>query len=415
MSGNSSATTVSASTAGSVFVTHPYDREINPGTADGYKLYKNATEKLGESEKLTLNQQNAKAILDQLENDSDTFRWGALIHKIITGTDATGVERKFSLLRNPNKAKLDDVMKQANKNWHDKTATHLTDIPEVASRTVQDINPQNDANDRKIFHTRARCNMIAYRVFGYFTAASVKKLTQYKHNYQWINSQGQSEFDGPTVVWYIIHIVKPTTVVGVSQYKTLIGQARLPAFNHNVRDMLTKMEQDYQHIIMEGQKHEDYLLHIFNALGSSKNDEFRTYIAGLKRDWESGEKEFTPDSLSCKALRVYNNMVSNNEWNSQDPKDTKIMALTTSVTKLEQQLKDKTALTTNTKSGGGGSVQIEDWRKKKGSATKLVDGKTYYWCPKHVRDGDYNGLYVCSHKPKEHDEWAQDKKGFSKA
>ena len=45
----------------------------------------------------------------------------------------------------------------------------------------------------------------------------------------------------------------------------------------------------------------------------------------------------------------------------------------------------------------------------------MVDEKSNYWCPHHVRDGDYDGLYVCSHKPKEHDEWAKDKKGFSKA
>ena len=107
--------TVSASTEDSIFVTHPYNREINPGTAEGHKLYKIATEKLGDSEKLTLNQQNAKAILDQLKTDSDTFCQGALIHEVITGTDATGTETKYSLLCNPNKAKIGDFMKQVNK------------------------------------------------------------------------------------------------------------------------------------------------------------------------------------------------------------------------------------------------------------------------------------------------------------
>ena len=31
------------------------------------------------------------------------------------------------------------------------------------------------------------------------------------------------------------------------------------------------------------------------------------------------------------------------------------------------------------------------------------DGKTWYWCPRHVVPGKYDGLYV-THKPEDHDE-----------
>ena len=36
------------------------------------------------------------------------------------------------------------------------------------------------------------------------------------------------------------------------------------------------------------------------------------------------------------------------------------------------------------------------------------DGKNWWWCPKHVIPGRYDGLYV-THKPEDHEEWVQKK------
>lgn len=45
---------------------------------------------------------------------------------------------------------------------------------------------------------------------------------------------------------------------------------------------------------------------------------------------------------------------------------------------------------------------------KKGQASVECDGKTQYWCPKHVIPGKYDGLYV-THEPEDHDEQKQNK------
>ena len=47
---------------------------------------------------------------------------------------------------------------------------------------------------------------------------------------------------------------------------------------------------------------------------------------------------------------------------------------------------------------------------KKDGDSKKVDGVQYWWCPKHVLKGVFDGLYM-PHKPgKEHDEWEAAKK-----
>ena len=38
----------------------------------------------------------------------------------------------------------------------------------------------------------------------------------------------------------------------------------------------------------------------------------------------------------------------------------------------------------------------------------VKDGKTWHWCPHHVVEGKYDGLYV-THKPEDHDEWQRKK------
>jgi len=36
------------------------------------------------------------------------------------------------------------------------------------------------------------------------------------------------------------------------------------------------------------------------------------------------------------------------------------------------------------------------------------DGKNWWWCPKHVLPGKYDGLYV-THKPEDHEDWLKRK------
>ena len=104
----------------------------------------------------------------------------------------------------------------------------------------------------------------------------------------------------------------------------------------------------------------------------------------------------------------YNSMDSVNLWDPVDPRDAKLLALTTQVETLQ---KANQGTSTSIRKGGGADDPtrvggVAKWRtiKNKGETCEW-NGTTWYWCTKHVHPtGKFNGLY-CTHKPEEHDEW----------
>ena len=99
-------------------------------------------------------------------------------------------------------------------------------------------------------------------------------------------------------------------------------------------------------------------------------------------------------------------MVENKDWQKVDPCDAQILALTT----IMENMKTKSFVTvvvtkadayrektTNDEFING----LERWFTVKTDKTKVVKGRTYYWCPQHVKEGIWNGMYV-THKPEDH-------------
>ena len=48
-----------------------------------------------------------------------------------------------------------------------------------------------------------------------------------------------------------------------------------------------------------------------------------------------------------------------------------------------------------------GTTRVKKWRALKKVASVTREDKTWYWCPKHVLRGKFDGLYV-THKPENH-------------
>ena len=334
MSGTTSGGTVTPVTT--AFIMDPYSSNINPGTEAGRKLFLKATEKRSDTKKINVTQANAKEFLELMMDDAKNFSWGVLVHRI---TDEDGEVR--SILRNIRKLSLDRVKRQAMRIWFDETATHTTALPQDFLTTA--IDPANNQAHQTIFYNRTRSTMNAKRILGSISTSSRKTLFTKKKDFAWMdNATGEYNYDGPTILHILMLSVNPNTRVGVTGLKEKMRATHMGAFNHNVKALLTDIATNYNMILEQGFSHEDVVMITFIALLTSKNVEFNSYIQRHKDAWEEG-KTFTLNGLSIDTINKYNNMIHQKLWNKADPKDTKLLALSTEVQDLKTQIKRNNA------------------------------------------------------------------------
>ena len=308
------------------------------------------------------------------------------------------------------------IKKQAYKTWGNHAAVFNTAVPE--GYDLEELDPAANAAHRPAFFRRVRSRMIARRIMGRLKTADFEILKNQASKYTWSNDE-KEEMDGPTMLWLLLQACNPSTRVGVSELKTDLRNATSAKFQHDVKKLTDYMSSKFREIEEKGQKHEDYHLDLFNALQTVPNPDFAAFVRDERQAWEIGGDK--PSSqLIAESLTIYNNAVSANRWENKDPKDAKIMALTTQVEQLVEAQKQFTALTTQKTeykplqaqgSRPGDFLSIKAWRMKKTENTVTRDGKTWHWCPHHKQEGEYDGLYV-THKPEEHDEWKKNKFQF---
>ena len=95
---------------------HPFDNNTNPATAEGTKLWKTGTAE--RTNKIALNELNAKLIIAYLKKDSNQFCWGAQVNSIQNSPEAN-TDRK-SVILNVALISTEDIQKQAMKTWMDR-------------------------------------------------------------------------------------------------------------------------------------------------------------------------------------------------------------------------------------------------------------------------------------------------------
>ena len=152
-----------------------------------------------------------------------------------------------------------------------------------------------------------------------------------------MRSNGNIEYNGPMMLKIIIATINPTTRVGVSDVTLEIQNARLNKYNFDVKLLLDDMNNNYQSLLRQNHEHPNFILDLFQALLSAKNDEFRDYIQRLKDEWEAG-KDIQPEVLMESAISKYNNMKKQNTWGRINPKDAKIVALATELRQIKSCL-----------------------------------------------------------------------------
>ena len=178
--------------------------------------------------------------------------------------------------------------------------------------------------------------------------------------------------------------------------------------------MLTDMEESYLKILNNKITCESIRRYMLNALLSGLNPKFNAFIKRIKDDIDSGielNNHMLHDDLATAARAKYNNMVASDEYSKLDPKDAKILALTTKVTAIERYVSANPANMTSGGGSGGGYrgnqgdkiAGVEKCPTVNKCSTIQHKGKTVWWCPSHKhKDGLFDGLYVWQ-KPEDHD------------
>jgi hypothetical protein len=193
-------------------------------------------------------------------------------------------------------------------------------------------------------------------------------------------------------------------------------------YGNDVDLLCTDIKRLHKVIVDLGSTCESIRRYTIQALQSGPNATFNMYIDRLNDDIESGtgpNKNMTWQDIIIAARRKYSPMHAANTWDKVDPRDAKLLALTTKLAAMEG----------GTKPGGGGSgghgggnggrnnsdrnggvemvANVEKWRTIKGKGKFTKNGKDWWWCPHHVKEDHWDGLYV-RHKPSQHKGWRKD-------
>ena len=151
--------------------------------------------------------------------------------------------------------------------------------------------------------------------------------------------------------------------------------------------MLTDMEESYSNIINNKSTCESIRRYMFNPLLSGPNPKFNAFIKQIKDDIDLGiglKNNMSHDDIATAARAKYNNMVAYDKYSKLDPKDSKVLALTTKVTALERSVSENPENVTSGGGSGGGYrgnqgekiAGVEKWRTVNKGATIQHEGKT---------------------------------------
>jgi hypothetical protein len=213
--------------------------------------------------------------------------------------------------------------------------------------------------------------------------------------------------------------------------KDVIEKARPDQYSNDVVLFIAGLKHARDSIVGNGGAYSDtdFELWLFRGLLKFKHPEFHSALQLLYNRWELGDETVTIDEITSQAETKFNNLSGtklgdgSSLWDQIDPRDKKIMALTTQLQQMKTNLqakqsanktpqKKKQSSSQQSAGGGKGGFQpLEAWRKKFAGDKKTVNGREYMWCKEHYKDGEdgFNGLYMPTDQHPDHATWKANK------
>lgn len=147
--------------------------------------------------------------------------------------------------------------------------------------------------------------------------------------------------------------------------------------------MLTKMQSIYCMLKENGHELYSICCYLYTALKTGPNIDFNVFMDYIVDNIQSGcgvNHNITCDKFIIAAQTKYHHIIEDKEWGKVDPRDAKIIAITTKFKKLEKdRVKINVAANdTDGLTGGYKMNHLEEWHKKFDGSKKIVAKRTYY-------------------------------------
>ena len=200
------------------------------------------------------------------------------------------------------------------------------------------LDPANNNVDEAKFYTQVHANIVVEIVKNFLTTNGWDDLMLQQHKFSFTDITGMKSYDRPTMLKVLQEDIYPTASVNVKLHRQAIEGANLQDHKGNVIEMCKPIKRHFQAIVENGHAYdaETYRRHVLDALLSGPNSDVNNLMKSIKSDVGAGygyNANFAPDTLLVSAKQLYTNSSRQNEWSKVNPRDARILALTTALDK----------------------------------------------------------------------------------
>jgi hypothetical protein len=168
----------------------------------------------------------------------------------------------------------------------------------------------------------------------------------------------------------------------------------LPTIGHDIGKLNDYVTSLHDALLARGEVSNDLLVNLFKGYKSSSDRRFVAYIEKKEEDYEDGTASISPQQLMTLAKNRYEVLVEKGIWNAPSLEEEKIMALESTIKKLQSSKRKAQSNSQGTKKSdkkGANSKNkpLPAWvneKPKPGEVkTREVDGKVWHYCDHHGR------------------------------
>ena len=169
----------------------------------------------------------------------------------------------------------------------------------------------------------------------------------------------------------------------------------LPTIGHDIGKRNDYVTSLHDALLARGEVSNDLLVNLFKGYKASSDRRFIAYIEKKEEDYEDGTAAITPQQLMTLAKNRYEVLVEKGMWNAPSAEEEKIMALETTIKRLQnskrkdsannQQPRKSEKKGASNNKGRALPAWVNDKPKPGEAKTKEVDGKTWHYCIHHER------------------------------